>query len=994
MKRARGLGFALALGGLGATSAWAGPARAADPYLDWYTVKSPHFRVHYAAGLDDIAQRTTSSAEAVYRRLMPQLGFAPKQVTEIVITDDTDSANGSASTIPYNTVRLFATAPDDMSPLADYDNWINELITHEYTHILQIDNTSGLPALGNSLLGKTYAPNQSQPRWILEGLAVVMESEHTSGGRLRSSQFDMYLRADILEDRLARLDQISNPARRWPGGNLWYLYGANFIGWIVDTYGPDTYAAVATDYGASVIPWGINRAIRRVTGRTYEELYVGWRGYLQRKYAAQVAAVRARGLREGRQITHRGYNAASPRFLPACSAEHGDRLAYQRDDGDTTAGVYSVALDAPDADDSAQLLARGGSRNVSFDDQCNLYFDDTAPSRRLYDFSDLFRQPAGTRSVSGLERSRERLTVGARANGADISRDGHTITYVTNRAGTSTLRIAQLDSEHALEPARALVPSAQYEQAYTPRFSPDGGRVAYSAWTRGGYRDIRVVDVRSGTFFEVTHDRSLDQQPVWSPDGKTLYFVSDRTGMANVYAYELASGKLAQVTNVLTGAYMPAISNDGKRLVYVGYHSQGFDLFELPLDPARFLPALDAPEDRSLSVEPDVSHTWPVESYNPLPTLRPHAWTFKYGQGNFGNQLAISTKGSDAIGRHGFDLTITVPTTTDPTLGAEPQVSADYYYNRLPFLFRFAAFHDASLRSDYRYGVHDPRAPGIVLTERMNGITTGVSFSAPGEFDGQSVSLSYTIADYSRDLPVGTRADPYSLVTSDPDRGYIGLLHLGYGYSNAQTTTYGISSEKGFSISLGLDEAAHALGSESTLTAFSGVASAYQLMPWGQHHVLALALSGGTSLGSYSRRGLYATGGYANESLYDEYNNVLRQSAFVLRGYQPGQFIGTAYNLLNLEYRFPLLYADRGLSTLPVFLRTLSGVLFFDYGGAYNTLDANHPFDLFHGSVGAELWIDGVTDYFLQNNLRLGYARRLDSDDEGHQLYAVLVAGF
>jgi outer membrane protein assembly factor BamA len=165
-------------------------------------------------------------------------------------------------------------------------------------------------------------------------------------------------------------------------------------------------------------------------------------------------------------------------------------------------------------------------------------------------------------------------------------------------------------------------------------------------------------------------------------------------------------------------------------------------------------------------------------------------------------------------------------------------------------------------------------------------------------------------------------------------------------------------------------------------------------MPWGHHHVVALGLSGGTSLGSYSRRGLYSTGGFLNESLADEYNNVLRQSSFVLRGYAPGQFVGTAYNLLNAEYRFPLLYADRGLSTLPVFLRTVSGVLFFDYGGAYNKLDPNHPFELFHGSVGGELWIDGVTGYFVQNNLRLGYARRLDSDDKGFQTYAVLVAGF
>ena len=198
-----------------------------------------------------------------------------------------------------------------MSPLGDYDNWINELVTHEYTHILQIDNTSGLPAIGNAILGKTFAPNQAQPRWILEGLAVVMESAHTSGGRLRSTQFDMYLRADVLEHKLARLDQISNPARRWPSGNLWYLYGAKFIGFIVDTYGPQTYAAVAADYGATIIPWGINRSIRRVTGRTYEELYAGWQADLERRYAAQSKRRACAGLREGRQLTHRGYSTAS-----------------------------------------------------------------------------------------------------------------------------------------------------------------------------------------------------------------------------------------------------------------------------------------------------------------------------------------------------------------------------------------------------------------------------------------------------------------------------------------------------------------------------------------------------------------------------------------------------------------------------------------------------------------------------------------------------------
>lgn len=981
MMRARWVALACALW----VAAWAGRAHAGDPYLRWYTVVTPHFRVHYHGGLEDIAQRTANSAESVYQRLVPQMGWAPKQITEVVITDDTDSANGSASTLPYNVVRLFATAPDDMSPLGDYDNWINELVTHEYTHILQIDNTSGLPAVGNAILGKTYAPNQAQPRWILEGLAVVMETAHTSGGRLRSSQFDMFLRADVFDQRLARLDQISNPARRWPGGNLWYLYGANFIGWIVDTYGPGTYAAVATDYGASVIPWGINRAIRRVTGRTYEDLYDGWRAHLERKYAAQKQAVLTRGLREGRRLTYRGFSAATPVFMPNCGQNHGPRVVYARDDGDTTPGFYAIDPDAEHPDDSAQLVARSGGHGLSVDRDCSLYFDNTAPSNRLYYFGDLFRQPPNTRSPAGTERNRQRLTVGVRASAPDVSSDGRWLTYVTNRAGTSTLRVAHIDAQHQLEGERALVPSADAEQAYTPRFSPDGQRVAYSAWTRGGYRDIRIVDTQSGSFYEVTHDRAIDQQPVWAPDGKTLYFVSDRTGIANVFAYELGSRKLSQVTNVLTGAYMPTISSDGRRMVYVGYTSRGFDLYDLPLDPSRFLPAPEDRNERLSAFEPSISHTWPVEEYDPLPTLRPHAWTIAYGQGTFGNTFTLTTQGADAIGRHGFDATLTIPTTADGEIGG----SANYAYNRLPFAFRAGVFRSSAPRNDYRYGNE-----ATFTTERLTGATTGVGWTAPGEFDSQGVSLTYTIANFSRELPVGTRGDPYSLVPYTPDRGSIASLRLGYSYSNVQGTTYGISAEKGFSFGVAVDEAAEALGSDSTLTAIGAVATAYQLMPWAKHHVLAFALSGGTSTGSYVRRGLYATGGFVDESLYDSYNSIIRQSAFVLRGYAPGQFIGTSYNLLNVEYRFPLLYADRGLSTLPIFLRTLSGTFFLDYGGAYDQIDPKKPFEQFHGSVGAELWVDAVTAYFLTTNLRIGIAHPLDDGQPAFKTYAVLVSGF
>ena len=130
------------------------------------------------------------------------------------------------------------------------------------------------------------------------------------------------------------------------------------------------------------------------------------------------------------------------------------------------------------------------------------------------------------------------------------------------------------------------------------RFSPDGKHVAYSVWTRGGYRDIRIVEVATGKFRQLMRDRAMDMQPSYSSDGKYLFFTSDRTGIANVYAHELANGKLHQVTNVRTGAYMPELSPDGTTLVYVGYTSYGYDLFGMKFDPSQFLEPLAYTPDR------------------------------------------------------------------------------------------------------------------------------------------------------------------------------------------------------------------------------------------------------------------------------------------------------------------------------------------------------------------------------------------------------------
>jgi hypothetical protein len=959
-------------------------AGAGDPYIEWYTVSSPHFRVHYHAGLERVAQKAINVAEDVYERLVPALAYRPDEVTELVLTDEANDANGFASTLPYSQVTLFVTAPSDMSGLGDYDDWITGLFTHEFTHILHTGNVSGAPTVINSIFGPTLHPNQLQPHWIIEGLAVAMETEHTTGGRLRSSQFDMLIRADVLAGNLRRLDEISNVPTRWPGATLWYLYGAYFVAWIADVYGPDVYPAVAADYGASLIPFGVNRAIRRATGRTYEELYAAFRADLATQVLAESAAIDKAGRREGRRVTFEGHGALGPRFRPP---RCGDRsLVYHRAGADDPIGVYEVPMDGAPVENRAELVAFAGGRSVAFMPDCSIVFDHVQPSRRGYAFSEILRQPPGTRSPRGVEKNRERLTFGRRAREPDVSTDGRRITYVTDRVGTSTLRIADLTPSGRIENERLLTPSAYFEQTFTPRFSPDGSKVAYGVWTDGGHRDIRIVDVASGAVVELWRDRAVDQQPAWSPDGKTLYFSSDRTGFPNVFAYELESGALHQVTNVLTGAYMPDPSPDGRSLVYVGYTTDGFDLFEIPLERARFLPVTKLVPDRPRPRGRPFGKRYPVTPFNPWPTLRPRNWSLSYGQGTFGDAIIVSTFGSDAIGRHAFAASIAVETEHVTPLGA-----FDYYYSRLPFGFRTTAFRGAAPREDYRIGEET-----TTVVEYQTGVTTGVSYGIPGDGESQAIALSYTLALIEHEQPLGDDLDPYAPLPFEPDSGLIGAVRLAYDFSNASATPMAVSLERGMRLGLAGDFADPAWGSEYTLTAFSGQFAGYVPMPWLRHHVVALGLSGGIAMGTYvARSGLYYTGGFVDERPFDAFTSGLLQGAFVLRGYEPGQFAGTTYNLLNLEYRFPISYVDRGLSTLPVFLRSLTGVFFLDYGGAYYEMDLDDPLEVYHAGVGAELWINFVLGYDAYLDSRLGFAKGLDSEaPEGIQTYLVLSSGF
>ncbi len=972
-----------------------------DPDLAWRTVETKHFRIHHPSTLSPIAEHVARTSESIHTRLTNLLGYTPPSMTEVTISDDTDSANGWATATPFNRIHLYAAAPEDLSVLGDYDDWLVDLVMHEHTHILHIDNASGVPAIINALIGKTYVPNQIQPRWIIEGLATLTESTQTSAGRMRSSLFDMYMRADVLDGNIASLDQVSSSPMRWPNGNIWYLYGSRFLGWISDVYGPNTMRAVSADYGSSVFPWGINRSIRRVTGKTYEELYEGFKDHLRLRYATQVKAIEARGFREGARLTHHGRHVLYPRFVPrAARSSDADELVYFRDDYNARAGIYRASLKTSrdSLADKPKLFARTrGASASSFGPNGDFYFNSTAPWKIVYWRDDIYRVTKGFSATVGDEPERSRLTVGTRATAPDVSPDGHRITFTVNSKSTTYLQIADLDAEGHLVNMRDLVPSARFEQAYTPRFSPNGKSIAYSAWTAGGYRDIRLVDVATGTFEQVTRDRAVDANPTFSPDGKYLYFSSDRTGVSNIYAYDLGSKTLRQVTNVRMGAVQPAISPDGKTLVYVGYTSKGYDLYSMPIDPSRFLDALPAPTDRPDPPSNPDPPPMKWSKYRPSGTVLPRNYSVQFAPGTYSqNAITVETVGADVANFHEVRASLTAD-----FAAPAPRVSLTYSYLRLPVNLQLRLYHVVAPRQNFL--VDGQR---VSYDERGTGVSSTVSYSIPGEFTDQYLSLSYNFSGFRAELP-SVKLDPNGTIPRTPRGGVMSTIRANYGFSNVEGSLDAAGNIRGFSMRGSIEYAGPSTASDYSLYSFEGSAAGYIPMPWPGLHTLALRVAGGVAGGTYADGGYYSVGGYDLErnTIVDTVTTGIYNGAFVLRGYAPNSVFGSSYVLQNVEYRFPIMKPDRGPSTLPIYIRRIDGNAFLDYGGAFDTLDLsaisffanrsiiNSP-DL-HTSAGAELWLGLTLGYYVDAQFRLGYARGFSAKAlPGGQVYFVASSAF
>ncbi|MBF9034649.1 Tol-Pal system protein TolB [Rhodobacterales bacterium HKCCE2091] len=149
-----------------------------------------------------------------------------------------------------------------------------------------------------------------------------------------------------------------------------------------------------------------------------------------------------------------------------------------------------------------------------------------------------------------------------------FSPDGSTVLYTALQDGFPTVYYMDLGSIST----RPLT-TAEGASAFTPRFSPDGGRIVFSL-SEGGNSDIYVETLATGARSRLTTSPSIEASPSFSPDGSQIVFESDRTGTQQIYVMDANGGEPRRISRG-DGRYSTPVWSPRGDLIAFTYQSGG-----------------------------------------------------------------------------------------------------------------------------------------------------------------------------------------------------------------------------------------------------------------------------------------------------------------------------------------------------------------------------------------------------------------------------------
>ncbi len=572
-----------------------------DPELKWQVLESAHFRVIFHEGLENMAGETLVLAEEAFTFWTKELQYIPKGKTTILVADVGDVAAGGANPVTNEIFISTAWARVFNEWLNSRTrSWLEELVFHEYGHIIDIGKVSGISQLLRPLT-RIIMPNIARPRSVIEGIPTYYESKLRGHSRATDPRDAMYLRAMVLTHRFPSFSQAATLYSRseWPSTYmLSHDLGPWLIRYLAEQYGSDKIAKLAEINAQRPLNllaiFGLgddfNSVLKETLGVSTRDFYDGFQAWLKEQFASQIEAIEREGVTESRKLNPLKYWNYDPTWSP-----DGRFIAYYHADP-----VEGMPTRLP----SIRLIQAGGTKDQALvqdtwpltffrppfwasapawsPDGKKLIYAKVERYRNYYLYGDLY--------LYDLEAKKEqRLTHGARVYNPIFFPDGKRILFAKHNWGEKSPDLAVFDLKTRTISTLKEFPNDMLLDSF--EVSPDGKQIALSLWRWGGHQDIYLLSVEgAGDLQPLTQDQATDLDPTWSPNGQFVLFSSDRDGVNNLYAYSLSEQKLLRVTNFLTGGFTPAVSPDGKQIAFVGYSVDGYEIHTMEFNPEIWKP--------------------------------------------------------------------------------------------------------------------------------------------------------------------------------------------------------------------------------------------------------------------------------------------------------------------------------------------------------------------------------------------------------------------
>jgi hypothetical protein len=263
---------------------------------DWKYYETDSFVIFYPQGYEWQAEEVLYYLEEYQSEVREVTGNAGQLKTTVIVQDMGNESNGMADPIAVK-VDIYTNNPSTYSAMSGIENnqsWLRSVSVHEFTHIAQLTNSSGLAGKLSYLFGNIYSPNSIPyiPLWMVEGITVYQESQITPyEGRLNTGYYDALIATKAKEDKLPSISEATYPHSHYPRGQ-WYLYGGEFFEYLAKEYGEDKIAQFFKLNGSDTsAPYGIffpsltlDKSARVVYGKNFPQLFEDWKEEAKQDY--------------------------------------------------------------------------------------------------------------------------------------------------------------------------------------------------------------------------------------------------------------------------------------------------------------------------------------------------------------------------------------------------------------------------------------------------------------------------------------------------------------------------------------------------------------------------------------------------------------------------------------------------------------------------------------------------------------------------------------